>query len=123
MLSSDFADEFPNAEVIGTDITPIQPAWVPPNVKFEIDDCNQEWTWPDNSFDFVHVRMMFGAVEDWYQLHRQAFRTLKPGGTLLSSPQPLPLELPIVCFTHALFIQAMSKLSSVALPLSATTEL
>lgn len=30
---SDFADEHPQAEVIGTDISPIQPSWVPPNVK------------------------------------------------------------------------------------------
>jgi hypothetical protein len=29
----DFADEYPNAEVIGTDISPIQPSWVPPNLK------------------------------------------------------------------------------------------
>lgn len=37
----DFADEFPDTEVIGTNVSPIQPSWVPPNVKFEIDDCNQ----------------------------------------------------------------------------------
>jgi hypothetical protein len=30
---SDFADEFPNAEVTGTDISVIQPQWVPPNLK------------------------------------------------------------------------------------------
>ncbi|KAK3946518.1 S-adenosyl-L-methionine-dependent methyltransferase [Pseudoneurospora amorphoporcata] len=76
----DFADEFPNAEVIGTDITPIQPSWVPPNCKFELDDCNGEWTWPDNTFDFIHCRMMFGIVTDWYDLFRQAYRTSKPGG-------------------------------------------
>lgn len=29
----DFADEYPNAEVIGTDISPIEPFWVPPNLK------------------------------------------------------------------------------------------
>lgn len=40
--SSDFADEFPNAEVMGTDVFPIQPSWIPPNVKFEIEDCNRE---------------------------------------------------------------------------------
>lgn len=79
-LSSDFADEFPNAEVIGTDITPIQPSWVPANVKFELDDCNGEWTWSDNSFDFIHLRMMFGIIEDWYALFRQAYRTCNPGG-------------------------------------------
>lgn len=31
----DFADEYPNATVIGTDLSPIQPTWVPPNVRFE----------------------------------------------------------------------------------------
>lgn len=33
---SDFGDEFPSAEVIGTDISPIQPSWVPPNVKLYV---------------------------------------------------------------------------------------
>lgn len=77
---SDFADKFPNAEVIGTDVSPIQPSWVPPNVKFELDDCNKEWTWPDNTFDFIHIRFLVGVVEDWYKLFRQAYRTCKPGG-------------------------------------------
>ncbi|KAH7625488.1 S-adenosyl-L-methionine-dependent methyltransferase [Sordaria sp. MPI-SDFR-AT-0083] len=76
----DFADEFLKADVVGTDITPIQPCWVPANVKFELDDCNLEWTWPDNTFDFVHGRMLIGIIEDWYEFHRQAFRTCKPGG-------------------------------------------
>jgi len=31
--ASDFGDENPGVEVIGTDISPIQPTWVPPNVK------------------------------------------------------------------------------------------
>ena len=77
---SDFADEFPNAEVIGTDVSPIQPSWVPPNVRFEIDDCNREWTWEENSFDFVHMRMLIGVVTDWNALFRNSFRCTKPGG-------------------------------------------
>ncbi|KAK3502285.1 S-adenosyl-L-methionine-dependent methyltransferase [Neurospora crassa] len=76
----DFADEFPEADVVGTDVTPIQPSWVPANVRFELDDCNQEWTWPPNTFDFIHARMLLGVIEDWYLFHRQAFRTCKPGG-------------------------------------------
>ncbi|KAK3948610.1 S-adenosyl-L-methionine-dependent methyltransferase [Pseudoneurospora amorphoporcata] len=76
----DFADEFPDVDVLGTDITPIQPNWVPANVRFELDDCNLEWTWPDNTFDFIHGRMLVGVIEDWYEFHRQAFRTCKPGG-------------------------------------------
>ena len=30
---SDFADEYPNCEVVGTDLSPIQPTWIPPNLK------------------------------------------------------------------------------------------
>ena len=32
----DMADAHPGAQVIGTDLSPIQPKWVPPNCKFEI---------------------------------------------------------------------------------------
>jgi hypothetical protein len=66
--------------VIGTDITPIQPTWIPPNVKFEIDDANLDWTWKDNTFDFVHVRGMLGTIIDWPAFYREAFRCCKPGG-------------------------------------------
>jgi len=78
----DFADQHPSAEVTGTDISPIQPTWVPPNCKFEIDDCLQEWTWPKNHFDYVHIRCMYGSIPDWEALYRKAFRHLKPGGWL-----------------------------------------
>ncbi|KAF4458666.1 hypothetical protein FALBO_14583 [Fusarium albosuccineum] len=78
----DFADEFPNAEVIGTDISPIQPSWVPPNLKFisEIEDCTQEWTFDPNSIDYVHMRYLYGSISDWAALFREAFRVCKPGG-------------------------------------------
>ena len=80
LFFSDFADEFPNAEVIGTDISPIQPTWVPPNVKFELEDCNQEWSFDENTFDFVNMRHLGGSVDDWYALFRNAYRVAKPGG-------------------------------------------
>ncbi|KAH6857036.1 S-adenosyl-L-methionine-dependent methyltransferase [Chaetomium sp. MPI-CAGE-AT-0009] len=76
----DFGDEYPEAEVIGTDISPIQPTWIPPNVKFEIDDANLSWTWRDDTFDFVHVRGMIGTIIDWPAFYREAFRCCKPGG-------------------------------------------
>lgn len=81
---SDFADEFPSAEVIGTDLSPIQPSWVPPNVKFELEDAAETWTWPENTFDFVHMRYLFGAIADWNALFREAFRSCKPGGYIQS---------------------------------------
>ena len=85
LFVSDFADEFPNAEVIGTDVSPIQPSWLPPNVKFELDDCNQEWTWADDSFDFINMRLLVGIVDDWYALFRNAFRVCKSGAWVESS--------------------------------------
>ncbi|RSL39084.1 hypothetical protein CEP54_016372 [Fusarium duplospermum] len=76
----DIADMFPSAEVIGTDISPIQPSWVPPNLKFQIDDAQLDWTFEPESFDFIHVRYMVGAFDDYPKLYRQIFKALKPGG-------------------------------------------
>lgn len=58
----------------------MQPAWVPPNLKFEIDDATQPWTWADGTFDFVHMRYLSGAIADWPALFRQAYRCCRPGG-------------------------------------------
>ncbi|KAK3315736.1 S-adenosyl-L-methionine-dependent methyltransferase [Apodospora peruviana] len=80
----DFADEFTGAEVIGTDISPIQPSWVPPNVKFEIEDMTAEWTFGENTFDYIHGRWLSGSIADWNELFKSAFRALKPGGYLES---------------------------------------
>ncbi|KAJ8065033.1 hypothetical protein OCU04_005748 [Sclerotinia nivalis] len=76
----DFADLFPNASVLGTDLSPIQPDMVPPNCRFEIDDVTEEWTYPPNYFDFIHIRGLFGSISDWDRLYAQAFKHLKPGG-------------------------------------------
>ncbi|KAJ3542215.1 hypothetical protein NM208_g4210 [Fusarium decemcellulare] len=76
----DFADEYPHAEVVGTEISPIQPSWVPPNLQFQIDDCTQEWTFDQNSQDFVHIRWLFGSIKDWTALFKQAYKVLRPGG-------------------------------------------
>ncbi|TDZ32548.1 Secondary metabolism regulator LAE1 [Colletotrichum spinosum] len=78
--ASDFADEFPESEVIGVDISPIQPSWAPPNCKFQIDDIDQSWTWPSDHFDFVHARNLEGCISDWVDFDKEALRCLKPGG-------------------------------------------
>ncbi|KAL7274176.1 hypothetical protein RUND412_002936 [Rhizina undulata] len=76
----EIADQFPSAKVIGVDLSPIQPTWVPPNLTFEVDDIEEDWPYQDNSFDFIHIRTMVGYVYDWPRLYKQAFRALKPGG-------------------------------------------
>lgn len=70
---SDFADQFPSAEVIGTDLSPIQPLFVSPNCKFEVDDACAEWTYAPNSFDFIHIRAMYGSVADWPAFYNEVF--------------------------------------------------
>ncbi|OAL71962.1 UMTA protein [Trichophyton violaceum] len=75
----DFADEYPSAEVIGTDLSPIQPAFVPPNLRFEIDDASEDWTFPEDHFDLIHIRSLYGAISDWPKLYSQALKHLKPG--------------------------------------------
>ncbi|KAK1521266.1 UMTA [Colletotrichum abscissum] len=76
---ADFADEFPSAEVIGVDISPIQPPWVPPNCKFYFDDVEQPWTW-SKDFDLIHIRHLEASIENWPALYKQAFDHLVPGG-------------------------------------------
>ncbi|KAM0083925.1 hypothetical protein ACKRZS_003870 [Fusarium odoratissimum] len=76
----DFADQYPNAEVIGTDLSPIQPDWVRPDVRFELEDATSNWTWSNDRFDFVHMRYLIGAIADWGALFKEAFRCCKPGG-------------------------------------------
>ncbi|KAI0859657.1 S-adenosyl-L-methionine-dependent methyltransferase [Xylaria cubensis] len=77
---TDFADQYPHAEVVGVDISPSQPQWIPPNLKFEIDDITQPWTYAPNSFDYIHMRWLIGAIPNWYTVFREIFQTLKPGG-------------------------------------------
>ncbi|KAL8699833.1 MAG: hypothetical protein Q9201_005780 [Fulgogasparrea decipioides] len=75
----EYGDDNPNTSIIGTDLSPTQPSWVPPNVKFEVDDCEQPWTFTEK-FDVVHARYLAAAIEDWPRLVSQAFEFTKPGG-------------------------------------------
>jgi ubiquinone/menaquinone biosynthesis C-methylase UbiE len=76
----DMADRYPSAEVIGTDLSPIQPKWVPPNCRFEVDDAELEWMYPENSFDFVHARNIAQGISDWNKLTHEMYKAVKPGG-------------------------------------------
>ncbi|KAF5976091.1 methyltransferase [Fusarium coicis] len=89
---SDFADQFPSAKVVGTDISPIQPSWVPPNLEFHIDDCTQPWTFAPDSIDFVHMRYLFGSIKDWSALFKEAFRACRPGGWVESHEASAMME-------------------------------
>ncbi|OJD16347.1 hypothetical protein AJ78_03480 [Emergomyces pasteurianus Ep9510] len=75
----DFADDHPSAEVVGNDLSPIQPSWTPPNCKFEVDDFESTWSYTQ-PFDFIHAREMEGMVKDYDKLFQQAYKFLNPNG-------------------------------------------
>ncbi|KAK1997743.1 methyltransferase domain-containing protein [Colletotrichum falcatum] len=77
----DFADEFPSANVIGIDVSPIQPPWVPPNCRFQIDDFEKDWTF-NTEFDFIHARNLEGCIADLPGLLGQCFTFTRPSGWL-----------------------------------------
>lgn len=78
----EIGDKYPSAQIIGVDISPMQPTWVPPNVMFEIDDITKPWARTKGSMDFVHIRNMVGSIRDWKALFAEALDHLKPGGRI-----------------------------------------
>ncbi|KAK1516462.1 methyltransferase domain-containing protein [Colletotrichum abscissum] len=77
----DFGDEHPESEVIGVDLSAIQPLFVPPNVQFEIDDIEEPWLF-SRPFDYIHSRMMTGSIRNWRQFLQNCFDNLNHGGYL-----------------------------------------
>jgi hypothetical protein len=72
-LSSDVADAHPAAAVKGIDVSPIQPAWVPTNLKFEVDDYNLEWL-DEGKYDLIHARELLGTVPNWPEMYKKIYR-------------------------------------------------
>ncbi|KAH6690781.1 S-adenosyl-L-methionine-dependent methyltransferase [Leptodontidium sp. MPI-SDFR-AT-0119] len=75
----DFADEHPETQVIGVDLSPTQPTMVPPNLSFQIDDLEQDWVFT-HKFDFIYSRMLVGSFANWPRFFEQAYENLTPGG-------------------------------------------
>lgn len=75
----DMADDNPHAQVVGTDLSPIQPTAVPPNLEFQIMDADETWTF-NQQFDLVHTRLMNGfSIKSWAFFYEQAFKVMRPG--------------------------------------------
>ncbi|KKA22693.1 hypothetical protein T310_3279 [Rasamsonia emersonii CBS 393.64] len=76
----DFADEHPDSQVVGIDLSPIQPSSHPPNCRFFVDDVESPWTFEEEKFDYVHGRAMAGAIRDWDALLEQVYANLTEDG-------------------------------------------
>ncbi|TIC90087.1 putative methyltransferase tdiE [Colletotrichum higginsianum] len=86
----DYADDHPEALVIGVDLSPIQPEFVPPNCRFEIDDVEKEWTWQE-PFDFIFARHMNACFASWEKFLKQAYDNLEPGGYIELQDNAFPI--------------------------------
>ncbi|KAK3192095.1 hypothetical protein K4F52_001722 [Lecanicillium sp. MT-2017a] len=106
----EMGDRYPSAEITGLDLSPIQPAWVPPNVKFLVDDVEAEWLNGDD-FDFAHLRNMIPILKSPVDLLKQIYEHLKPGGwvelqdvdgDVHSDDNTVPDDWPVKRFTEIL---------------------
>ncbi|KAK7948988.1 uncharacterized protein PG986_009874 [Apiospora aurea] len=89
----EFANQNPDVQVIGTDLSPIQPDYVPVNCTFYIDDATKDWSFHQR-FDYIHVRMLTFGITDWENFIDQAYQYLQPGGFLELQEWGVPLESP-----------------------------
>ncbi|KAK2765305.1 methyltransferase domain-containing protein [Colletotrichum kahawae] len=82
----DFGDEHPEAEVLGNDLSAVQPSLVPPNVRFEIDDVEDEWT-HSQPFQYIHSRNLgpggYLELQETSIIPRSDDDTLKPQHAVL----------------------------------------
>lgn len=75
------AEQVPSARVLGIDLSPIQPEWVPNNCNFQIWDFEDGWEF-ERRFDLIHGRFLIGSISAPEQLIRRAYEHLVPGGWL-----------------------------------------
>ncbi|KAK1991053.1 methyltransferase domain-containing protein [Colletotrichum falcatum] len=88
----DFGEEHPEADVLGVDLSPPAAAFVPGNVRFEVDDIEEPWNF-SRPFDYIHSRMMTGGIYKWEKYIENCFRNLVPGGYLeLNEGDIIPLS-------------------------------
>ncbi|KZT58298.1 S-adenosyl-L-methionine-dependent methyltransferase [Calocera cornea HHB12733] len=80
----EMATEFPNAEVVGVDLSPIQGGrQLPDNCRFEVDDVNLGLPHFYDSFDVIHARHVCSGITDYPKLVWDITNMLRPGGVAL----------------------------------------
>ncbi|WP_052890806.1 class I SAM-dependent methyltransferase [Thermogemmatispora carboxidivorans] len=79
----ELAHQFPQAQVVGLDLEQVKAATSPPpNYRFVQGDILQGLPFDDNSFDFVHQRLLVLAIPQaaWPDAVQELVRVTSPGG-------------------------------------------
>ena len=88
----EFAKAHPSTQVVGTDLSAIQPESMPSNCSFAVHNAESDWSF-ENKFDFIQGRMLLMGIHDWPTFFKKAWNSLNPGGWLeVSNP-----EFPVGC--------------------------
>ncbi|CAG8700602.1 1427_t:CDS:2, partial [Funneliformis mosseae] len=81
----ELATEFPSVSFTGLDISPVVPSTIKPrNINFVGGNVLEGLPFEDNTFDFVHQRLLVAAIplDKWQSVVNELVRILKPGGYL-----------------------------------------
>ncbi|KAI7901348.1 S-adenosyl-L-methionine-dependent methyltransferase [Cokeromyces recurvatus] len=81
----EMAVEHSDYQIIGIDVADMFPTTIrPENVKFELYNILNGLPYPDNSFDYIHMRLLITGLrsEDWPKTIAEIYRVLKPGGVV-----------------------------------------
>ncbi|KAI7865430.1 S-adenosyl-L-methionine-dependent methyltransferase, partial [Spinellus fusiger] len=74
--------EFPDSKYVGVDISGAVPNFKASNVTYEFGDITKGLKYPDQSFDFINVRLLIYAlsIDEWHTALKEVSRLLKPHG-------------------------------------------
>lgn len=75
-MHSSVAERYPSARIIGSDISPIQPSWSPPNIDFRVEDLEDQsrpWTSIYKDADLIHSRAFLPTVRHPDSIIERAF--------------------------------------------------
>lgn len=80
----DMANRYPEAEVVGIDLAPLQPDEdaLPINCRLEMDDLNLSLEHYYDSTHLIHIRLLSSGIRDYPGFIDQCAKCLKPGGML-----------------------------------------
>lgn len=80
----DMAKRYPDSEVVGIDLAPLQPDAdaLPVNCRLEMDDLNLSLEHYYDTTHLIHIRLLASGIRDYPGFIDQCAGCLKPGGIL-----------------------------------------